>query len=92
MNKIISVAAIGLALTFGSAFAAGALLEDKTVMGSFFTDDSLSTMRSPDEMKAAWAKLSADDQKAVKDAARRTLRPTSRRSARTSRACSSSCI
>jgi hypothetical protein len=42
-------------------------LEDPTMMKPFFSDDAMSTMRSDEEMKAAWAAMSADQQKMVKD-------------------------
>jgi hypothetical protein len=42
-------------------------LEDPTVMKPFFTDDTMATMRSDEEMKTAWAAMSADNQKMMKE-------------------------
>ena len=42
-------------------------LEDPAMMGPFFTDDTMTTMRSDEEMKTAWAAMSADNQKMMKD-------------------------
>ena len=68
MSKILSTAAMVLALTAGSAFAQMNPLEDPAMMGGFYTDNTMSTMKSADEMKAYWSSMSADNQKAMKDA------------------------
>lgn len=41
-------------------------LEDKTLMGPFFTDDTMTTMRSADEMKTAWAAMTDENRMTVK--------------------------
>ena len=41
-------------------------LSNPEVMGPFFTDDTMTTMRSTDEMKTAWVAMSADDQAAMR--------------------------
>ena len=41
-------------------------LTDPAKMGVFFTDDTMTTMRSADEMKAAWMAMSDEDRTAMK--------------------------
>ena len=41
-------------------------LEDPTVMQPFFTDDSMTTMRTDEEMKTAWTAMSVENQEAMK--------------------------
>ncbi len=47
-------------------------LEDPTMMKPFFSDEAMTTMRSDDEIKAAWAAMSADNQKMMKDECAKT--------------------
>lgn len=42
-------------------------LEDPAMMKPFFTDDTMATMRTDEEMKSAWMAMSAEHQKAMKD-------------------------
>jgi hypothetical protein len=42
-------------------------LTDTGTMSKFFTDESMGTMRSADEMKAAYAAMSSEQQAALKD-------------------------
>lgn len=78
--KFTSVA-MALMLVSGAAYAQSATtaqpdttqsdkqqsLEDPAMVGPFFTDDTMTTLRSDDEMKAAWAAMSAENQKMVKE-------------------------
>ena len=41
-------------------------IEDPVAMKPFFSDDAMTTMRSDDEMKAAWSAMSKENQAAVK--------------------------
>ena len=41
-------------------------LTNPEMMGPFFTDDTMVTMRSADEMKTAWAAMSVEDQTAMR--------------------------
>lgn len=79
--KLASAAALALMLAGGAAYAQTATttapdttqadklqpLDDPAMMKPFFTDDSMSTMRSDEEMKTAWTAMSAEHQKAMKD-------------------------
>jgi hypothetical protein len=40
---------------------ANSLLENKEMMGSFYTDDSMTTMRTGDEFKSAFNAMSSED-------------------------------
>lgn len=40
---------------------------DDKVMSGFYTDSTMSKMRSPDEVKAAWMAMSKEDQAAMKE-------------------------
>lgn len=42
-------------------------LDDPMMMKPFYSDEAMTTMRSDDEIKAAWAAMSADNQKMMKD-------------------------
>lgn len=52
--------ALALAVFSGTAIAGA--LDSPKMMEPFFTDSSMKTMKSDDEMKAAWAAMSKDDQ------------------------------
>ncbi|RUM96638.1 hypothetical protein EET67_16770 [Pseudaminobacter arsenicus] len=79
--KLASAAAIALMLAGGAALAQSATtaapdttqsdklhtLEDPAMTGPFFTDDTMTTMRSDEEMKTAWAAMSAENQKMLKE-------------------------
>jgi hypothetical protein len=89
MKKLLSTAALVMALsggiaiaqetsatTGGSDDAQNSIMDDKKIMGPFFTDDTLSTMKSSDELKQAYLALSAEDQKRMKDDCTRNAVPT----------------
>ena len=42
-------------------------LSDPTMMTPFYTDGTMGTMKSADEMKSAWSAMSAEDQARVKE-------------------------
>jgi hypothetical protein len=79
--KLLSAAALVAALMSGSALAQQdpnttgdpnatdkqPMLQDMTVMGAFFTDDTMTTMRSTDEFKAAWMAMTPENQAGIKD-------------------------
>jgi len=58
--KIVCLAVLSATMLAGAALA-GALDEPK-MMGPFFTDAGMKTMKSDDEMKKAWAAMSKSDQ------------------------------
>ena len=64
MRKMFLVCAMALATAGGSALA-GALDEPDT-MEPFFTDATMTKMKSPAEMKAAWDAMAPETQKAMK--------------------------
>jgi hypothetical protein len=66
--KFLAIAAIA-AMTAGTAMAQDANMTDKLMdtAAMFFTDKEMTVMKSADEMKAAWASMSAEDQKMLKD-------------------------
>ncbi len=51
-----------LALAVFSGTALAGALDSPKMMEPFFTDSSMKTMKSDDDMKAAWAGMSKDDQ------------------------------
>lgn len=60
-------------------------LDDPMIMKPFVSDEAMSTMRSDDEMKAAWAAMSSKHQKMM----RKPRAPNTRNSAARSRTCNS---
>lgn len=85
MKKILSVTAIAFMLASGAAVAQQSTttgdpaasdkqmsIEDPAVVGPFFTDESMTTLRGEDEFKAAWSAMSADDQTAMKEQCKST--------------------
>lgn len=44
----------------------GSTLEDKTLMGPFYTDESMKTMKTGDEFTAAWNAMSSEDKDRVR--------------------------
>jgi len=67
--KMICMGAMALAMTTGTALAAGTTgttaLDDPAKMSPFFTDAGMKTMKSEAETKAAWTAMSADDRAAI---------------------------
>jgi hypothetical protein len=96
MTKLLTSAAVALALSAGIAFAqtdtqqtqsgpAGTAdttvfasdterqmyEENRVMLGGFFTDDSISELRTEDEIKATFEAMGADDQASMKTACER---------------------
>ena len=76
--KILSAAALSLAMLSGAAFAQATSSTNpnegpdpamqKEMWLPFYTDDTFATMRADAEITTAWAALSAEDQARVKSA------------------------
>ena len=65
--KMLCLSALALSLT-GGAFAAGngtSALDNQEMMKPFYTDATMKTMVPENEFKAAWMKMSKEDQAAV---------------------------
>jgi hypothetical protein len=66
--KMLCLGALALSLTSGAAFAAGSgtsALDNQEMMKPFYTDSTMKTMQPMEEVKAAWMKMSKDDQAKV---------------------------
>jgi hypothetical protein len=69
-----------LILASGAAYAQTSTTADPAAsdpaaadkMKPFFSDEAMTTMRSDDEIKAAWAAMSADNRKMMKDECEKT--------------------
>jgi hypothetical protein len=57
---MLCIGAVALAMMGGSALAGA--LDNPDTMAPFFTDANMTTMKSADEMKAAWAAMPKDTQ------------------------------
>ena len=74
--KMLSIAAVAFTLASGAAFAqtsssgntdaAPSVLEDPATMKPFFSDETMSTMKSDEEVKAAFNALPMEQQEAMK--------------------------
>ncbi|MBX3578831.1 MAG: hypothetical protein KF723_16665 [Rhizobiaceae bacterium] len=81
--KLLSAAALSLALMGGAAYAQATsstssdnpsqntasdavILGNKDKMGAFYTDESMATLKTDDEMRTAWSGLTAEDQTAFR--------------------------
>lgn len=75
--KLITAAALSLAMMTGAAFAQTSsatdspgetpdFWKDKAMVGALYTDDSMTTLRSGDEFKAAWTAMAPESQAAMK--------------------------
>ena len=76
--KMICMGAMALAMTTGTALAAGTTgttaLDDPAKMSPFFTDAGMKTLKSEADFKSAWMAMKPDEQKAVlKDCGDTTL-------------------
>lgn len=64
--KMICMSAMALSMLTGAALAAGgdntSALDNPEKMQPFYTDSSMKTMKSDEEMKAAWMAMSKEDQ------------------------------
>jgi hypothetical protein len=59
---IASIVAAPLLLTGGVSLAqTDSIMSDKTVMGPFFTDETMATLRSDEELQAELAKMSPEN-------------------------------
>jgi len=78
MRKILTLTAASLLLASNLAFAQETptdpaatdkqdSISDNKLMQPFFTDDTMSTMRTSDEIKAAWAAMTEPDRASVKE-------------------------
>jgi len=67
--KMICMGAMALAMTTGTALAAGTTgttaLDDPAKMSPFFTDAGMKTMKSADEFKAAWMAMKEEDRAGI---------------------------
>jgi len=63
MRKMLCIGAMALAMMGGSALAGA--LDEPSNMAPFYTDASMTTMKSADEMKAAWDAMPKDKQDAM---------------------------
>jgi hypothetical protein len=60
--KIASMVAAALLLTGGVSLAqTETIMSDKTVMGPFFTDETMTTLRTDEELQAELAKMSPEN-------------------------------
>lgn len=76
-NKLLAAAALAFAVSTGAAFAQTATEEGASGeafaqpplpgLESFYTDDTMTDMRTPDEMRASFDALSAEDRLALKN-------------------------
>jgi hypothetical protein len=67
MKKLL-MGAFALTMMTGSALAAGgttSALDNKDMMGAFYTDADMKTMKSDDEFKAAWMALKPEDRDTI---------------------------
>ncbi|MBZ9673177.1 hypothetical protein [Mesorhizobium sp. ES1-3] len=74
--KMLTMGALALAMTTGSALAASntSALDDPAKMSPFFTDAGMKTLRSEADFKTAWMSMKPDEKKAVlKDCGDTTL-------------------
>ena len=62
--KMICLGAFAFAALSGAALAGA--LDNPRSMSPFFTDSSMKTMKSDDELRAAWTSMSKADQDAMK--------------------------
>ncbi len=66
--KMLSIAAVSLTIA-GNAFAQSATgsprLDDATMMGSFYTDSDMKTMKTGDDFNAAMTGLKSEDREAI---------------------------
>ncbi|MBE7183679.1 MAG: hypothetical protein INR68_04645 [Methylobacterium mesophilicum] len=73
--KLLSVAAIAVAIS-GSAFAqtssGSPRLEDSTMMGQFYSDSDMKTMKTGDEFSAAMQNLKSEDREAISNECKNT--------------------
>ena len=53
----------------------GSLLENKEKMAPFYTDETMSTLRSTDEIKSAFQAMSPDDQKMLREECQNVTSP-----------------
>ncbi len=66
--KTLLMSIFALSIATGGAFAAStggsgsSALDNPEMMSPFFTDTGMKTMRSDNEFKAAWIKMSSEDQ------------------------------
>ncbi|UVK42010.1 hypothetical protein BPNPMPFG_003643 [Mesorhizobium sp. AR07] len=65
--KMLSMAAMALAMMTGSALSAGntSALDDPATMSPFFTDAGMKTLRSEADFKTAWTAMKPEEQKAL---------------------------
>lgn len=76
-NKLLAAVALAFAMSTGAAFAQNANQEGASGeafaqpplpgLESFYTDETMTSMRTPDEMRASYDALSAEDRQALKD-------------------------
>ena len=67
-TKVIAAAALTLGMVSGAIAQTTVIYDDKAIMGPFFTDDAMTTMRSDDEIRTAFTQLSPENQqKMVED-------------------------
>ena len=76
-NKLLTAAALAFAMSTGAAFAQSASEEGASGeafaqpplpgLGSFYTDDTMTSMRTPDEIRASYDALSASERQVLKD-------------------------
>ena len=66
--RILSSAALALSLMGSAAIAQDSprILEDQAMMKSFYADDTMTTMRTAEEMKAAFSAMTPDNQAMMK--------------------------
>ena len=62
--KMICLGAFALASVSGTAFAGA--LDQPDMMSPFYTDNTMKTMKSDDDLKAAWSGMKKEDQDAMK--------------------------
>lgn len=67
----VSISGVALAQTSGTApstdAATSSRLEDKTMMAPFYTDDTMTTLRSDAEFSASLKALKSEDREAIKN-------------------------
>lgn len=63
--RMIALSALALSAT-GMAYADTNALDNKMLMGHFYTDDSMTTMKDEDGFKAELAGMSAEDRATMK--------------------------
>ena len=67
MKKLL-MGAFSLTIMTGAAFAAGgttSALDNKEMIGAFYTDPDMKTMKSGDDFKAAWMALKPEDRDTI---------------------------